>query len=396
MNRSKEPNGPQQSGSAGSVDGSDDQPRDLENLLFRYAEDRRARGLPFVDPRGRSSRLHWLGWSLVSATLSAIVLAFVLGYRLDVIGPAPELAGVAKLDSQTLEGLDERGQRVWVRSLPGTISYPQVLRSENGSPTLALASVLSGEDGQMFAMEPTTGEIRWSRSTGFADANLAGPSLYTGARWVGWRDQEMVTATVIAGRWYPCGIQSIDPRDGSLLGTYYHPGHLHYGPIVDLDEDGVPSSILYGDNSSARFDPTLVPFETERHCGSIVLLDPGQFWGQAYPYSQAEGRAEWPGVEPASERAYLCVAPIDADTDANVMSVSVAPAKSEGMARIEARLTDGRIVIMNEELRPLGVYLTLDQAAELLDRENEGPLETRFVYIAHGRIEWPIVEITIT
>ncbi|MEZ4651443.1 MAG: hypothetical protein R3E97_22145 [Candidatus Eisenbacteria bacterium] len=363
---------------------------EMDALLRDYAAHRKSLGLPLVSEASASSGRPMAG-IVGSLVLASLVLFIVLGYRIEVtrrsndaIASAENVAIAAeRLDPSTIEGLDDKGQRIWIQGFDGKVREPQVIRGPGGRVELVAASVLeNGTSSRLLALDPTSGKPRWSQVAGFAESGVSdGPFLYVDVSWSGWN--ETLLATVHAGSWYLSGTQLLDAESGAVQGVYYHPGHLHHGPTLDLDGDGTPSIVLFGDNSSARFDSEFVPFPTERHCGAVVLLDPNQFSGQAYPYSEIPSRPDWTKEPRATERAYLCIAPIDESTDANVLRVTVAPPDGPRPGVVEARLADGRIVLMDQELRPYSVYSILDYPAEVMERD--GALESRFVYIVGGR-----------
>ncbi|MCB9466476.1 MAG: serine/threonine protein kinase [Candidatus Eisenbacteria bacterium] len=288
---------------------------------------------------------------------------------------------VEKVNESTLAAYDGRGHRVWIKSFAGAISYPRLLRSE-GEPRLVLVSVARGDEQELTALN-LGGEELWTRKATFAPSESAeGPFRYTESRLVDWGDRESIVSTVIAGSWYQCAFQSIDPASGELLGAYYHPGHLKFEREIGGFGDSSRRLLLYGSNNSARYDSELVPFETKYHCGTVVLLGQDDFHGQAFPYSSLPGRDDWSDLEHATERAYLAVAPFSEDSDATVTSLTLAPRGVGGEMRIEARLEDGRIVMLDENLEPESVHLILDQKAEVANRSR--PVESRFVHAVDG------------
>ena len=368
---------------------------DVERLLGDYAAERRAQGLPMIPTSQRRPGRSWLVWILVPSTAVLLFFAYE-GIRATFEQDRRALTqAVMSVDSHTLAGIDDQGDHVWVRGLAGEVTYPRLLRNPStGKAEAVFAALSENGESQLLALDPASGQTRWTRVAGFAASDLAsGPLAYTETRLIAWERSRTVVATILAGRWYHCAIQSLDPGTGELIGTYYHPGHLHYGQVVGSSDRSAPAFLMFGSNSSARFDRRLVPFETERHCGAVVLLGEEDFDGQAYPYSELEARPDWTDTPPARERAYLCVAPIDPSSDATVAAASFDAGGRGRPPRIEARLADGRIVIMDSNLRPEGVYLVLDQAAEIANRDI--PIESRFVYFADGREEWLTLPIQL-
>ncbi|MCA9759301.1 MAG: hypothetical protein KDA27_26145 [Candidatus Eisenbacteria bacterium] len=284
-----------------------------------------------------------------------------------------------------MAAVDSKGDRVWVRGFDGTVQHPNPIREEgSGSVRMVFANVTRDEENRLVALTTESGRDLWSRTANFdAEGTATGPFFYTETLLMDWGASETVVARLHAGRWYHCALQSLRPESGEILGTYYHPGHLHYGPTVASPEAGTRMLLAYGSNSSARFVPELVPFETERHCGAVVLLGENDFFGQAYPYSRAVDRDDWPEAPTAREHSYLCIAPFAPDPDATVADVSV-HRTSEGLAAsIEVRLADGRIVRTDGDLFPTSVYLVLDQQAEIASRDQE--VVSTFVFIRDGR-----------
>jgi hypothetical protein len=179
---------------------------------------------------------------------------------------------------------------------------------------------------------------------------------------------------------------------GTVLSTYYHPGHLYLYGQLDLDNDGEESLVIFGENSTARFVERLVPFETERHCGFVSIMTLDQISGQAFPYSEPDSlQRDWPELPKAREQAYVAIPPIHPDWDAAVIQIDCSP-QADGTTHVTVRTNDNRMVYFDHELRPYDCWLPEGTAADSL-RDAAVARFPPMAYVRDGHVEFISVPV---
>jgi hypothetical protein len=184
--------------------------------------------------------------------------------------------------------------------------------------------------------------------------------------------------------WGATAIQFITP-DGDSLGTYHHPGHLEYRGSADLDGDGRVELVLTGPNNRAREERDFLAEDPgEDYIDCIVMLEPPEVNGQAYPYNG------WVGLPHALEDGYLLIPPLRKGPakymqDATIVKVNFGEGTAPGQARVELQTRDGRIFQLDGHLRPLSCGVgDRSYADSLAPTRALGPL----LYIHRGRREF--------
>ncbi len=309
------------------------------------------------------------------SVLGALITVSAIGILI-LRSPSPEVVIVDLVGRSVVQGLDRNGREIWRQQFGQVLAdnYPNPQRGPTPLTILTEgefligAAVMAAPDdapASLLLLDPADGHILWSREAAWqAPLSAQGPLQYQWTQSIKWPGEGNVLAVgVIDGRWYSGGVQFITSGN-RLLATYYHPGNVHCSGVFDLDGDGREALLLRGDNSSARFLRDLVPFETRSHCGFVLLLEPPNVFGQAFPYSRGiPTNRDWPGIEEARERAYLLIPPVTPDAEGSVIGLEITK-DAQGEYVLEAETADRRFFRLDQELRPQSCYVAVGGAAE--------------------------------
>jgi hypothetical protein len=332
------------------------------------------------------------------AAVTAIVLVLMPGR-----GPSGPLQRLQSTGMDAISGLNEQGEVLWSRRFDGKVLRGPVVRERLMTPGLDIAPMvvgcavtirLGGLEGVLEFLDAQSGATLWRHDPAWeVPVNALGPIYY---RWLvacTWPDEpsQVMLAGIRDGLWYGFGVEALN-IDGRVLGVYHHPGPLSVEPTslaADAAQGGI---ILYGTNSSARFDPRLAPPGTENHVGCVVKLTPGDIAGQAYPYSENQpAERDWPGMPRAREAAYLLIPLISPQHNSNVSRLLVHDRRS-GRRGYTAITSDGRSVIVDDDLFPLkSVIMHANPADSLLQAGVR--VDPPFLYLRDGKETW--VEVPV-
>ena len=302
----------------------------------------------------------------------------------------------------SLRGQDGSGHVLWSATMPAGIGGNEIRPGFGVPPTIVeldtkrvgvlVASHQDHPPGRLWLLEGKNGNILWE-----IPANWQRPVSAQGIAYFRWTrvvpagNQNLLAAAICDGIWYSMALFLVS-TDGAVQAEYYHPGRLFFQSTVAFEKDGQPSLLLFGTNSSARFRREIVPFDTRTHCCCVLLLDIADVRGQAYPYSEVSERRDWPGMERASERAYLLIPPLSPENDPRINSLLLRE-NADGSLGIEAPLVDGRVFELDSELRPIACYCgPKSEAAEILD---EHASSVRALYLRRGAsqiLDVPVVQ----
>lgn len=364
----------------------------IRSCLEADSEKRRITAAEIRDRLNRMARRRGAGhrraWRIGAAAILATAAGLLWSSLKPPTGPIADLQVVGGHTVRAVNGTDEI---LWVRTFDEEVAGKRLVHSSRAAadPSFQatfIALAPHAETGLISLLESRTGAERWRRGPEWLPpVNAIGPFVY---RWLGacsWPGQAepVLLAAVRDGIWYAMGIEAIS-ADGDLLGVYHHPGPLSLDPSIDENSSTV---VMYGTNSSARFDRRLVPFETEHHPGCVVLLDAGRFDGQPFPYSRdlPEDR-DWPSLPPALERAYLLIPMLSPASGARVDMFRWHRAGSES-GGAHAATEDGRVIILDSDLRPLRALISLRTFADSL-YQSGGVQNPPYLLIRDGRQEW--------
>jgi len=365
-------------------------------------------------------------------TLLALLLALLLPLLLLLLAaergwiplgaPTRELAVVTLEGTRLLRGVDTAGEELWVREMPGEVItnvgeklgwtdrpfFPfLILDRGHGQEGVIISVFAEGEAGRILDLDPLEGLPIWSReltwirpqndlevghpvslwqrkirgpSTESADSRKT-PSRNGSGELHDPADLELLLS-VRNGKWYQDSVHRLS-LTGETLASYYHPGLLYFAGQFSFGDSVDRAVLLIGDNSSARYMKEVVPFDTKRHCGAAILLDPARIAGQAYPYAPEGLGRDWPGIPPAKEIGYLVVPPIHPDDDAAVVEFEV----DTTAGTIKVRTVDGRMYFTDARLRPKSLFIPTDCPAR--DRLSRGEsVQLPVLYIHDGKREF--------
>ncbi len=280
-----------------------------------------------------------------------------------------ELMSVEVLPDNQLRGTDANGQTVWTKEHPADLvngrTWASIMVVHGAeSPLGVVATTRPGKDAAaIYFLDSKTGSTRWSQDADWQyPINYSGPLRFRWASQIRWPGSAnpVIMAGLRDGQWYSGGLLVLDLEQRELA-RYYHPGPLSFAGEVDEDNDGVPSYVFYGMNSSARFINELVPFDTDSHCVGVMLLDPDDLAGQAFPYSEdLPEERDWPGMDKAQERAYTLIAPVLIDGFALNITGFEHERLPSGAMSYQVMLNDGRTFFLDSGMRPLRYYAVID------------------------------------
>jgi tRNA A-37 threonylcarbamoyl transferase component Bud32 len=305
--------------------------------------------------RGRRARV-WLG-------VGGIVAVRAGGGRLLLKPSAPEPTQFVWLGSQgayELAAQDASGREIWrLRPAEGRTfepgqrrlsrtRRPALMRTTEGRQIVAVVSKGTVGNDRVLGLDGRTGRILWSREP---QAEL--PPGGTEGRWAGlWQkciqtgpgEEDLFLLGWAEGVHYPCALEFCR-ADGSVLATYYHPGMVFLWSQADMDGDGRPELLLYGENNSARETlEAMPPGARERlYNPAVLLVLDVPSGGQAYPV------ADWAGVPRAAEQAYVLIPPYTGDREATCSALSC----SDDL-RVLVTFADHRRLLLAPGLKPEG------------------------------------------
>lgn len=343
--------------------------------------------------RGGPAR-QWL-----ALVVSGLVLAAAAAWFLVLMGPAGPVVQLQNRDQQTLVATNAEGETLWSRQFDKyQVGYPVVLRNTepiddvNGQRKVTGCAAivdLAKYTGSLEFFSLSDGRTLWTKLPAWdVPVNAHGPFQYRWLIGASWPEQvsEILIAGIRDGPWYGFAIECRD-IEGQVLGIYHHPGGLT--PLSASPKGIGPGGgpVFYGSNSSARFDRSLIPFETEQHPGCIVQLEPADISGQAYPYSlDLPEERDWPGMPQAKERAYLLIPPLNAATSSKVVDV-VASEPGAGNVAYTVFVADGRVVTLDRNLFPLKSMVGVDSTVEKLLQAGHAQ-NLPFLYLRYGEEQW--------
>ena len=339
-------------------------------------------------------------WAAIAGVLVAGAISMFLLFGGEPSGP---LVRVEKSGKTNLAGINEQEEVLWTRQFDAPIRNPFLIqksgpgtRPDAPGQTIGLAVTVTFDGGQsqLNFLDMGSGQTLWTHEPAWSvPTNALGPIQYRWTVQTDWpgQDQPVILNGIRDDMWYGFAIEAVG-LSGEVLGVYHHPGPLYkYSNPQDSGEED-PVHLFFGANSSARFDRTLVPFETEHHPGCVVLLKPQEISGQAFPYSEnlPEDR-DWPDVPKARESAYLLISMFSPDLDSFVDQVQTHDLRS-GRSGYTAVTRDGRFIVLDENLYPIKCVLSRDCPATDLYLAGEASLSP-YLYIRDGVMEWVDVPV---
>ncbi|HVP14468.1 MAG TPA: ATP-binding protein, partial [Terriglobales bacterium] len=348
--------------------------------------------VPQRDVRIRAPRL----WALppIAAPLAALLLGGSLAIPL--LGPR-EVVTVETRNRVIARGMDAGSWVVWQRNLG-----EPVLENYLGNPVTELSFVappnehlmlhgpIAAERGVVLATAPAEGpgrvwrldgrgRTRWVRTLRWAVCPRCGSGslrcdFEVLTPWAG--NRRAIALDVTNGGWSCTSLQFVTP-DGDSVGAYYHPGPLRFFRVADVDDDGRAELVLMGRTDLPENDPIAARDGGATTLSSLILLEPPEVSGQAFPWSR------WDGIAPAREEACLLVPPLRWNTDASIRDLRLGTPPPGG-SQTELQIADGRIYRLDARFRPLSCGVAAGTpAAALAPTRAVAPL----VYLSRGTRE---------
>lgn len=191
------------------------------------------------------------------------------------------------------------GVRLWGGTVRGKVEHAELAdldRDGHGEVVVGVGG--EGEDVGKILVFNSDGVPRWSRDTtttfnydSARSGRLAVRTFTTGDLFRKGKRQ-IVTLSLDSQGWFPSRLCVFD-HDGTLLSSYWHPGHLHHVVIGAPTERDEPRIIVSGVNNDLRG-----PLRLDGYVSTVFVLDPKRVAGEAPPYAGASQRGTelWYGV----------------------------------------------------------------------------------------------------
>jgi hypothetical protein len=205
--------------------------------------------------------------------------------------------------------------------MTGKTLSPRIVRRDGAPYGVVIATDPLEGDGKIWLLSAEKGERIWRHDlTWTPRAHEQRGKLNSHWQrlvdWPGLKDPVIVVSFIEGGDWPTC-LEFLS-LDEEVLGTYYHPGHLHFYANPDLDKDGRREVLLYGySNWAYQMQLEMFPGSEDRYPTCLVLLELPDVAGQAYPYDV------WLDVPRATEVAYLLVFPLCAELEGKVTAIDI-------------------------------------------------------------------------
>jgi hypothetical protein len=214
--------------------------------------------------------------------------------------------------------LNGAGLPLWGSAVSGDIAQTAVIDLDgDGTNEVVVGVTGSGEDVGKVLVYESSGKIRWSASTTTAfnydragSGRLAVKAFASGDLYRTGRRQIVVLALDAQG-WFPSRLCIFD-FDGTLLASYWHPGHLHRVLVAQPSEHEAPRIIVSGVNNDLA--PAL---GLEGYVSAVFAFDPEEISGEGPPYSghSPKGSQLWYGVLVPSPNILERMEIVDFDQD---------------------------------------------------------------------------------
>ncbi|MBI4481614.1 MAG: hypothetical protein HY652_01865 [Acidobacteria bacterium] len=282
--------------------------RKIEPFFLRHLEE--AVGQPRIALEHREPSRPLSGqhrWALVGA-LVVVIVAALLGGVLHWRDPAP---ATFRIQGASLETLNSRGSVLWSFQFPSELALPgnEQVRPQfvnhQGSSALVFPSMSRNAlkpSSEIYTFD-SRGRVSWRYKMG---RSLKTPIETYPDHYVFsfvqlldlFRDGNFqILAGAANGPWPPFQAVLLD-LNGSLLGEYWHPGHLGAPAVADLDRDG-RREILMGGRNEHQGRPCMVVLDPLIVGGGFAAEDPSD---------------RWEGIQRGTEKFYVLF-PADKDPD---------------------------------------------------------------------------------
>ncbi len=226
--------------------------------------------------------------------------------------PARQLAGY-RLEGDTLLGLDKRGAAIWTHTFPVRVQTMEFLKSAFPALTPLLADLdgdgktelvfplheASGTNTDELVCFDHVGNVRWKFKPSFHFRNArgdlyAGPWKFRAIRELSLTSGSDVLAAISHISMFPGAIVRLN-RDGELMQTYLHSGHI--SDLMLVTDGPVGKPVLYAIGAANSWSMV-----------DLIALDPDRLQG-ASQEPPADLEHTILGWQPARERARVLIPP---------------------------------------------------------------------------------------
>jgi hypothetical protein len=185
---------------------------------------------------------------------------------------------------------NDAGIRLWGGRVRGKIARADVADLDGDGRNEVLVGVADGDDSGKIVAFAADGKRLWSANTttsynylGSHGGKMAVTDFITAD--LDRRGKRQVVAIAIDGQgWYQSRL-CVFEGDGTLRGSYWHPGHLHKVIVGAPTADAAPRIIAAGVNNDLQ--RTL---SVRGHVSIVIVLDPANVTGEAPPYFGKAGK----------------------------------------------------------------------------------------------------------
>lgn len=256
-----------------------------------------------TSPRTRRAILYGLA---VVALLVVVGLALYAGYVPH--GPPADLY----VQGKNLVVINHKGQELWRHAFSSDF-WPDHYNAHN-KPEHAWLGSLNGDSERelLFSLKPINwaevgcplmcfwadGKLKWqfvpTRTVTDVDGDQILPPYCVASVGVIPGKTSKETRVVVSSHHHLSHANQVAllDRHGTVVGEYWHPGHLMHMRHVDLDGDGKEEVLLAGVNNG-------------NHQATLVVLDPWQITGLETPVVMEDQRFRLLGMAPAKEKAVV-------------------------------------------------------------------------------------------
>ncbi len=210
------------------------------------------------------------------------------------------------------------GRPVWFveRDLAPAVAWP-----DSGDPIVVVCTRSVVGSDRVHGVNARTGEVLWSRTS---QASLP-PGIREGTWGAAWQatargmedGSDLFLICWCEGVHYPSALEFCR-MDGSVVGTYYHPGHIFFWAQVGGTGDDPPTIFLYGFNNPSLTVLEGIPQEVRDRdrVPTVFIAFDHVLNGEAFPGSV------WPDIGRAAENRYVIVPAYHPDLPSELEAIS--------------------------------------------------------------------------
>lgn len=211
----------------------------------------------------------------------------------------PREPAAVRTEGSAFHVVDAAGITIWGHTAKGTIAHAELADLDGDGHAEVIVGVGSGgDDAGKILVYGGDGKQRWTAGTtapfnydSGRSGKLAVLTFTTGDLFLNGQ-REVVSLSLDSQGWYPSRLCVFD-SGGSLVASYWHPGHLHQVVVGAETEHAAPQIIVSGVNNDLR-----AALHLDGYIKTVFLLDPRNVIGEAPPYlgKLRRGSELWYGV----------------------------------------------------------------------------------------------------